>query len=462
MTMGLVAVLVVAISFSIGCRKETTNDPFTAQEKEWLSKHDGKIVLGHDPNAKPVDFIDEKGEFRGIAADYVKLLEERLHIKFKIVHLKTWEEVLTKAKEREIDVLCAFAKNADREEWMLFTDPYLVIPTVILTRKDDQRDLSLGNMKGMKITFTKDWVVDDYLRTNHGDLEFLPAVNGKAAMNYLSTGQADAWVTALTIASNEIEKNKVSNLRIAGEVDLSINLAFASRKDWPILNRILDKGLRLISPEEKKTILNRWIHIESEGILKSKKFWISLAGIAAILLLPTMIIFAWNKSLKREVERQTVALKHELSERKKVEENLRITVERLDLATRAGKMGIWDWDIQKNELIWDDGMHALYGIRPEDFVGAYEAWLAGVHPEDRDDSNRESEKARKGEKEYDTEFRIRWPDGTVRLIKGIGKVVRDADGKPVRMIGVNFDITGQRQTEEELRKINRSFAVSCG
>jgi PAS domain-containing protein len=65
-------------------------------------------------------------------------------------------------------------------------------------------------------------------------------------------------------------------------------------------------------------------------------------------------------------------------ERKQFEERIKKLAERLDLARRSARIGIWDWDIQKDELTWDDQMVALYCIKPDEFGGAYEAWLAGI------------------------------------------------------------------------------------
>lgn len=86
-------------------------------------------------------------------------------------------------------------------------------------------------------------------------------------------------------------------------------------------------------------------------------------------------------------------------------------------------------------------MFKLYGRRREEFPGAYEAWLAGVHPEDRERCDKESQLAREGGSDYDSEFRVVWPDGSIRHIKALGEVFRDERGTPARMLGVNFDIT---------------------
>jgi len=142
----------------------------------------------------------------------------------------------------------------------------------------------------------------------------------------------------------------------------------------------------------------------------------------------------------------------DITEQKQAEQERDKLIERLDLATHAAQMGIWDWDIQKNELVWDDQMYRLYGLKPNDFGGAYEAWLNGVHPDDRVSSNASSQQAVHGEKEYDTEFRVLWPDGSIHWLKANGQVFRDEEGKPIRMVGVNYDISARKQAEEKLKE----------
>ena len=144
-----------------------------------------------------------------------------------------------------------------------------------------------------------------------------------------------------------------------------------------------------------------------------------------------------------------------ITDRKQAEDKIARLLERLNLATGAAHLGIWDWDIRKNELHWDDRMYELYGVKKEDFGGAYEAWIAGVHPDDRIASHEASERARRGDRDYDTEFRVVWPDGSIRVLKAHGIVVRDSEGKPLRMTGINYDITVQKQTEEALRTNER-------
>ncbi|MEI8206412.1 MAG: PAS domain S-box protein [Kiritimatiellales bacterium] len=147
----------------------------------------------------------------------------------------------------------------------------------------------------------------------------------------------------------------------------------------------------------------------------------------------------------------------DISGRKKAEEALQRATDRLSLAVRAGGVGIWDYDIVNNHLTWDDQMFRLYGIPPDQFSGAYEAWQTGIHPEDRQRGDAEIQLALTGEKDFDTEFRVVWPDGTTHNIRALATVQRDATGQPMHMIGTNWDITAQKLVAATLRESETNF-----
>ncbi|MHB8897595.1 MAG: PAS domain-containing protein, partial [Thermoguttaceae bacterium] len=150
----------------------------------------------------------------------------------------------------------------------------------------------------------------------------------------------------------------------------------------------------------------------------------------------------------------------DVTEEYRQREALRETSHRLALAVRAGGVGIWDYDIVENRLVWDDQMFRLYGITRSQFREAYEGWKAGVHPQDRQRADEEIRQALCGEKDFDTEFRVIWPDESVHSIRALGVVQRNAGGMPVRMIGTNWDITSRRQAEQELRENKRRLDIA--
>ncbi|PSN11588.1 hypothetical protein C7293_23715 [filamentous cyanobacterium CCT1] len=124
--------------------------------------------------------------------------------------------------------------------------------------------------------------------------------------------------------------------------------------------------------------------------------------------------------------------------------------ERLRIALKAANMGIWDWDIASDRLVWDDRMYELYGIRTDHSVAAYSAWEAGVHPEDLPHIQRVIQQTLISGKGFESEFRVVWPDGSIHHIEVSAVVQRGSGGQPQRMIGVNVDISDRKQVEAQL------------
>ncbi|MEM9908991.1 MAG: PAS domain-containing protein, partial [Cyanobacteria bacterium P01_D01_bin.44] len=142
----------------------------------------------------------------------------------------------------------------------------------------------------------------------------------------------------------------------------------------------------------------------------------------------------------------------DITDRKQTEAQIHEMTQRLALATNSANIGVWDFDLVEDRLIWDERMYELYGITAETFGGAYEAWKRGVHPDEMKRADGEIQAAITGEKDFHTEFRVVWPDGQIRFIEAHAITLRDETGKARRMIGVNWDITDRKQSEDALRE----------
>ncbi len=138
--------------------------------------------------------------------------------------------------------------------------------------------------------------------------------------------------------------------------------------------------------------------------------------------------------------------------RKLAEQLLKENEERLRLALDAARMGTWDVNVSTSEISWHGGLKSLYGLPEDGRSTSYEEFLALLVPEDRPVVVRASQLALEQDVDYDAEFRVVFPDGSVHWLAGRGKVIRDGSGRPVRMIGVNSDITERKQVERELRE----------
>jgi PAS domain-containing protein len=129
--------------------------------------------------------------------------------------------------------------------------------------------------------------------------------------------------------------------------------------------------------------------------------------------------------------------------------------DRVEAAADAGIVGVWDRDVPNNILWWDTVMYKLYGLRAGDFGGAYEAWAAAIHPEDKERTEGDIAAALRGERAYDPHVRVVWPDGSGHHLKAASRTEYDEIGMPLRTTGVHYDLTAEVASREELAKAKR-------
>ena len=134
--------------------------------------------------------------------------------------------------------------------------------------------------------------------------------------------------------------------------------------------------------------------------------------------------------------------------------SLRDSEERLRLSLEAAQTGTWDWSFLTKRLSWDEHMYAQFGLQRGEFDGTEEGFLKLVHPKNREQVRRALAQAVEQKREFNLEFSVLWPDGTVHELASLGKAFYDEAGKPVRMAGVSLDVTQRRRAEEEIRRLN--------
>ena len=141
----------------------------------------------------------------------------------------------------------------------------------------------------------------------------------------------------------------------------------------------------------------------------------------------------------------------DITERKDTENRMRILNERIQLAVEAGGVGIWEMDAARQTFLWDEQMHALYGLKDGEFGGTLEEWLSRVHPEDSAKILAGWKEALASQSAFSGDFRILRPDGEIRHLRIQARIFRNQGRSRPWAIGTNWDITSAREAEERLR-----------
>lgn len=159
----------------------------------------------------------------------------------------------------------------------------------------------------------------------------------------------------------------------------------------------------------------------------------------------------------RELQELTDKLQSEVKARRRVEQSLRESEERLRMVVAAGRMGTWEWDLKTGATRLDRKERDLFGLPDSGGTVHVDDVFSRMHPEDREGVRAATQKSIDTRAAYDHEFRVVLDDGTTRWLAGRGDVVRSSSGTPLRMIGVNFDVTERRTSDQHYRLIDRAL-----
>lgn len=157
---------------------------------------------------------------------------------------------------------------------------------------------------------------------------------------------------------------------------------------------------------------------------------------------------------------RSIAVIEDVTRRLAIEAELRAHQERLHVATQANGIGVWEYEIATDRLVWSDEMFAIFGSPRDSFTGKLDDWRRCLHPDDLAQSAQVFAEALAGRRTIDYDFRVVHPDGTVRAVYARATIFRDGDGRAVRVVGTNYDITERKRMERELAEKHELLRVT--
>lgn len=238
------------------------------------------------------------------------------------------------------------------------------------------------------------------------------------------------------------------------EPDL-IELGHMNEGRW---NHILDiyKSLHLVSP---RTQIDGFLYDEHKDF--SSKFIRAAVVISVAVLVVLLIIILYSISLRASVSKRTMQLEKEIEQRKLTQEQLRVSEERLEMATDAAEIGIWDWDIVRNTLYLNDMWKIMLGYEPSELKNEMETFNRLLHPDENEKVWKQVEDHLAGLSSYQAMMRMKTKDNKWKWILSISKTtLRNEKGEAIRVSGVHIDMDDIKEKELELKELTEELMIS--
>ncbi len=446
----------------------------TPEEREWLKQHP-VVNVAVSPDWMPIEYINDQGQLAGVSSEYIALLKRTLHVDFRPVSGKTWSQIYEQLKNGKADMAASLVETVHRRSFLDFSEPYISMPTAIFTRTEvNYADLS--TLQGKTVAVMQEYAIQEYLMTYHPRIQLRPVATLEEGLAMLSRGEVYAYIDALAAGSHGITRYRFDNIRVAGATPFRYELSLAASKQQPQLGSILRKAVQAIPEVDRNRYYQKWATIQISPRPDYSMVWKIIAISAALLA-----VFAyWTRRLSIEIARRrrmedelllakgdlerrvqertselaarNASLAGEIHERKRAEEALRESEQRLRTFINAMPDIICFKDGQGRWLMANDFCLRLFNLEGVDYRGKKDSELAEYTP-----FYRETFLAfETGDYHlWDDMLPIRSdqnmvrPDGTHLTFDVIRIPLAAPDGTRTGMVVAGRDITPHKQAEQD-------------
>uniref|UniRef100_UPI0035C70182 ATP-binding protein n=1 Tax=Serratia quinivorans TaxID=137545 RepID=UPI0035C70182 len=272
---------------------------FNGREQKWLAANP-IVKVSVNKFYAPFTTVDAKGNFYGVTADVLRLIQLRTGLRFQPVPAGAVDDMLEHIAEDDAAFVGAISESGERGKSMLFSRPYFSSPFVLVVKAGE--DTSRPPAAGARVALVKGNALQRELQAQFPGIEILDAPNANLAMQWVDEGKADAAVNNLFGATYMIDHYFKGRLQVAGRVGKEMAaIRFAVGRDQPELLSILNKSLESISPNNMSGILTKWqtrpdVQLNTWELYRTQ-FWLVGGGATALVLSSLLWIFY----LRREV-----------------------------------------------------------------------------------------------------------------------------------------------------------------
>ncbi len=328
----------------------------------------GTVRMCGDPDWPPYEYVGDNGNYEGIAADLIRLIADRTGIQLELIRTADWNESIEFSKSGKCDILVFLNQTPLRDEWLLFTDPYFFDPNVLITRNEHDYISDLSGFSGEVMVLPEGTSIEERIRNDYPNLIILKAKSETEDFRMVEDGRAHMTLRSLTMAAYTIKKGGWFNLKISGEIpDYTNQMRIGVVKDKSLLRTIFNKGVKTITPEDVRNIVNRHVPITMDYRVDYKLIFKIAGGFFLVIGLGLIWVFQLRR-FNRKLLLLSDQLQRDRDVRIKAEESLRESRERYRLLVETAQEGIFV--LQNGNLVYHNPMLlTISGYSEEEISG---------------------------------------------------------------------------------------------
>lgn len=255
-----------------------------------------QVFMCVDPDWWPFETIDERGSHVGIAADLVALATSRAKLQVALYPTKTWEESVAASKAGKCQLASFLNQSPERDQWLIFTEPLLVDPNVLIVREDSPPLGDLATLKGRSIALPRESAVYERVRKDFPNLKLIGTDSEYEAFGMVSNRKADMTLRSRIVAGQNIKEKGWFNLKIGSEVPGYENvLRMGVLKSLPTLRDQINGGIATITKVEREQIINR--HVEIKMVTDVKVDYTPAIWLGVVLVAVVVTSLVWMRRL---------------------------------------------------------------------------------------------------------------------------------------------------------------------
>ena len=274
----------------------------TDTERAYLVAHN-PISLCVDPDWSPFEVVNEAGQHVGIAADLLALVAERTGVQFALLVTRTWEESVEASRSGRCLAMSFLNQTPDRDKWLIFTEPLLVDPNVLITREDRPFISDVSVLKGQTVALPKATAMHERVKRDFPNLTVIDTSSEDESLGLVNERRADMTLRSLIVAAHTIKRQGWFNLKISGQIPGYDNrLRVGVLRSESTLMGILNKGIATLTEQDRSQAVDR--HVSMEVVTKVQTDYTLVGWLSVVLAAVLLTSAAWMRRLK--------ALNHQL------------------------------------------------------------------------------------------------------------------------------------------------------